>query len=101
MASFSDYLKEMSKAKTETEKAKDDLSKQIGILMDNINLRIEELRCAKDFIQLYDYLYIMLNLKRSHELLSEAKDVIEGWYVCTEEGIEDLVFEEGEQHDKD
>lgn len=101
MASFSDYLKEMSKPKTETEKAKDDLSKQIGILMDNINLRIEELRCAKDFIQLYDYLYIMLNLRRSHELLSEAKDVLEGWYTCTEEGIEDLVFEKGEQNDKD
>ena len=101
MASYSDYLKEISRPMTETEKAKDELSMQIGILMDNVNLRIEELKCAKDFIQLYDYLYIMLNLRRTHTLLSEAKDILNGWYVCTEEGIEDLVFEEGEQNDKD
>ena len=99
MASFSDYMKELEEAK---EKALEDLDAQLWTLKDNIDLRIEELKCAKDYFKVYDYLYIMTCLRSAKNRLSEAQDIISGWTPVNEEDIpEDEIFTEGEDNDED
>lgn len=98
MASFSDYIKEFEQSK---DKAREDLDEQIWILKDNIDLRIEELKCAKEYFKLYDYLYIMICLRSARNKLSEAQDIISGWTPVNEEDIpEDEIFK-GEDNDED
>ena len=94
MASFSDYLKEIDKCKS-------DLINHIYGLRDNLNLRIEELKCMKDMLSDYDYLYVMIKLKVSREHIIDALDLLNGWNPEDEENIPaDMVFEEGDPDDK-
>lgn len=98
MASFNDYFKELKYKETE-EKVKEELDEQIWKLKENIDLRIEELKCAKDYFKLYDYLYILMNLKSAREKLTEAQDIITGWTKTPEEDIpEDMIFK-GDEDD--
>ena len=95
MASFSDYMKEI-------DKCKDDLINHIYGLRDNLNLRIEELKCMKDMLSDYDYLYVMVKLKVASEHLIDALDLLNGWNPEDEENIPaDMVFEEGDPDEQD
>lgn len=99
MANFSDYLKELEKAK---KNYKDDLMTHICGLRENLELRIEELKCMKDILSDYDYLYIMVKLKVAKEHLEDATDILNGWYPEDEENIPaDMVFEEGDPDEQD
>ena len=106
MANFSDYLKEMDKDVHERienlfKTSKEDLINHMNGLRDNLNLRIEELKCMKYLISDYDYLYIMVKLKVSREHITDAIDLLNGWNPEDEENIPaDMIFE-GEPDDKD
>ena len=98
MPSFRDYMKESE----QKQKRKDDLIAQITGLRDNLNLRIEELKCMKDALSDYDYLYIMVKLKVAKEHLEDATDILYGWLPEDEENIPtDMVFEEGDPDEQD
>ena len=117
MASFSDYLKENDLLKKinnvknddvkvndvkidKGAKARNELDEQICTIKKNIDLRIEELKCAKDYFKLYDYLYILISLRKAHDYLTEAQDTINGWLPVYEEELpEDEIFE-GENNDE-
>ena len=103
MASFKDYLEEMNILKDiskDEAEIRDNLDKQLWTLKENIDLRIEELKCAKDYFKVYDYLYILVSLRSARNKLSEAQDIISGWTSTNEEDIpEDMIFE-GEPDDK-
>ena len=113
MASFSDYMKEIAesnmtsqeqldKIQKTIQESKDNLVTQISGLRDNLNLRIEELKCMKDALSDYDYLYLMVKLKVSKEHLTDAIDILNGWYPEDEENIPaDMVFEEGDPDEQD
>ena len=112
MASFSDYMKEIAesnmtsqeqldKIQKTIQESKDNLVTQISGLRDNLNLRIEELKCMKDALSDYDYLYIMVKLKVAKEHLTDAIDILNGWYPEDEENIPaDMVFEEGDSNEQ-
>ena len=104
MANFKDYLEEMNILKDiskDEAEIRDNLDKQLWTLKENIDLRIEELKCAKDYFKVYDYLYILVSLRSARNKLSEAQDIISGWISTSEEDIpEDMIFE-GEPNDKD
>ena len=113
MTSFSDYMKEIAesnmtsqeqldKIQKTIQESKDNLVTQISGLRDNLNLRIEELKCMKDALSDYDYLYIMVKLKVAKEHLTDAIDILNGWYPEDEENIPaDMVFEEGDPDEQD
>ena len=113
MANFSDYMKEIAesnmtsqeqldKIQKTIQESKDNLVTQISGLRDNLNLRIEELKCMKDALSDYDYLYIMVKLKVAKEHLTDAIDILNGWYPEDEENIPaDMVFEEGDPDEQD
>ena len=113
MASFSDYMKEIAesnmtsqeqldKIQQTIQESKDNLIAQITGLRDNLNLRIEELKCMKDALSDYDYLYIMVKLKVAKEHLEDATDILYGWLPEDEENIPaDMVFEEGDPDEQD
>ena len=82
-------------------KARNELDEQICTIKKNIDLRIEELKCAKDYFKLYDYLYILISLRKAHDYLTEAQDTINGWLPVYEEELpKDEIFE-GENNDED
>ena len=113
MASFSDYMKEIAesnmtsqeqldKIQKTIQESKDNLVTQISGLRDNLNLRIEELECMKDALSDYDYLYLKVKLKVAKEHLTDAIDILNGWYPEYEENIPaDMVFEEGDPDGQD
>lgn len=114
MASFNDYIKEGIQCKIDKDteeaikevfgkesEARENLDEQIWTLKDNIDLRIEELKCAKEYFKLYDYLYIMICLRSARNKLSEAQDIISGWTPVNAEDIpEDEIFK-GDDNDED
>lgn len=106
MASFSDYLKELdndvhTRIDNLIKNQKEDLITHISGLRENIDLRIEELKCTEYLLSTYDYLYIMVKLRVAKEHLTDAIDILNGWYPEDEENIPaDMIFE-GEPDDKD
>ena len=106
MASFSDYLKDLdndvhTRIENLMHNHKDDLITHMSSLRENIDLRIEEVRCCEWMLSTYDYLYIMVKLKVAKEHLTDAIDILNGWYPEDEENIPaDMIFE-GEENDKD
>ena len=71
----------------------DDLIDKIYDDRDNIKLRVEELKCIKDHFSDYDYLFILVKLKLAIENLTDAIDIMNGWYPEDEEDIpSDMIF---------
>ena len=125
MASYKDYLEEafneelkalkkatevkidketeeaIEKAFGKESEARTNLCNQISILTGNIDLCIEELKCAKDYFKTYDYLFILVCLRSAKDKLIDASDILNGWYPEDAENISaDMIFTKDEEIDR-